>query len=154
MSPKLPLLFVVSFIVGMTGTWGSTKLNWMIQDARIKSVDAQVDSSDSEDQSPSQSFPVDTPQGVTISPSGSYFETVPAEISVTFPFFPRAGDLTIFHDNLPLVQPGDDLVISNNAFVFPLPDSAASGVYSVTYTGCPDTSLENCLSGGFGFAVK
>lgn len=154
---KLKLLaisFIVALTAGIVSNWVSIKVSWLANNSKGDAVSNLTEEAQIETDVENQTVTWQVPQGVTISPNSTYLENRPQEISVTFPFFPKSGDLEILLDENILVAPGDDLIIRDNSFVYPLPATASSGVYTINYNGCPDSSGEGCISGTYGFAVK
>jgi hypothetical protein len=155
MKNKLAVLFLAFLVIGAMANWSVAKLSWtgnnlLNQKYEVQLVEKQTQPAD---QIPSSPIPI--PEGVSLSPTPSArLDNPPAEIAVTFPFVPKSGGLTVQLDETVLVTPDADLIIRDKSFVYPLPASASSGIYSTEYDGCPDTSLENCLSGTFSFVVK
>lgn len=154
---KLAIIFIVALATGALSKFLDVKFNWTTQHARNQRLEVREVQREEETEQAAQAELVWTmPAGVSVSPQASaLLDAAPAEVAVTFPFKPRAGDLVVNYNDADLTQPGDDLIIRGNAFVYPLPTSAASGVYTVKYSACPAAGADNgCINGTYGFAVK
>lgn len=157
MNTKLLLLFLVALLIGVLASWLSAKRNWIIQDSKNSKAELQAQELIRQAEVESQPDVARViPEGFILSPAPfSQLDTPPAEVVVTFPFQPKSGDVIVNYNDVDLTLPDDTLSVRDNSFVYPLPATASSGIYTVRYSGCPDEASANgCISGTYGFSVK